>query len=57
MILDGNENNLAFLEMNEIGERRKLSLVDKKISGHPYKYTRELGKSLAKLLFKDSRHP
>ena len=56
MIFDGNENNLAFLEMNEIGERQKLSLVDKKISGHPYKYTRELGKSLAKLLFKDSRH-
>ena len=33
MILDGNENNLAFLEMNEIGERQKLSLVDKKNFG------------------------
>jgi len=30
MKLHGNDNNLTFLEMNEIEQRRKLSVVDKK---------------------------
>lgn len=46
---------LAFLEIKNFGREKKLSLRSMmRISGHAFKYTREIGKSITKLIFKDA---
>ena len=46
---------LAFLELKKLGEDKKLSSSSiKQISQNSYKYTKQIGRSLFKLLLKDS---
>jgi hypothetical protein len=46
---------LAFLEIKNYGSEERLSLRSiMRISGHAFKYTKEIGKSLTKLIFKDA---